>query len=297
MASPEYEQLRKALKPGLAIPGDPPELVREKMLKIHPTRVPKDVRVEEVTLGGVPAAWVDTPESEGSTRVLLHVHGGAFVSTGVEHYIPYAGRLSRPFAARAVVFGYRLAPEHRYPAALDDSVAVYRALLEGGTPADRIVVSGDSCGGGIGVALLLRLRDAGEPLPAAFVGLTGWYDLEMTGDSAMNPLGVDPYVDPEWIRARGRDYAGPDGDVRDPLLSPLHADLSGLPPMFLSCGQIDITRDDSTRLAAAAGRDGVAVTLDVNPEMIHGFHGLSDFVPEGRQSLERAGEFVKRHLP
>jgi acetyl esterase/lipase len=297
MASPEYEQLRKVLKPGLAIPTDPPELVREKMHRIHPTKYPDDVSVERVTLGGVDAAWVETPESEGSTRVLLHVHGGAFVSTGVEHYIPYAARLSRPFAARAVVFGYRLAPEHRYPAALDDTLAVYRALLDAGTPPDRIVVGGDSCGGGIGIALLLRLRDEGAPLPAAFIGLTGWYDLEMTGDSARDPRGVDPYVDPEWIRARGRDYAGPNGDVRNPLISPIHADLSGLPPLFLSCGEIDITRDDSTRLAARAGRDGVAVTLEVNPEMIHGFHGLSDLIPEGRASLARAGEFVRRHIP
>jgi acetyl esterase/lipase len=297
MASPQYEQLRKALKPGLAIASDPPELVREKMHRIHPTQYPKDVTVTRTVLGGVDAAWVDTPESSGSTRVLLHVHGGAFVSTGVEHYIPYGARLSRPFAARAVVFGYRLAPEHRFPAALDDTHAVYRALLDAGTPPDRIAVSGDSCGGGIGIALLLRLRDAGEPLPAAFVGLTGWYDLEMTGESAKNPRGVDPYVDPEWIRARGRDYAGPGVDVRQPLISPLYADLSGLPPLFLSCGEIDITRDDSTRLAARAGRDGVAVTLEVNPEMIHGFHGLSDLIPEGRESLERAGEFVRRHLP
>jgi len=297
MASPEYEQLRKVLKPGLAIPSDPPELVREKMHRIHPTKVPGDVEVEATTLGGVAAAWVGTPESVDSTRVLLHVHGGAFVSTGVEHYIPYAAHLSRPFAARGVVFGYRLAPEHRYPAALDDTLAVYRALLDAGTPPDRIAVSGDSCGGGIGVAPLLRLRDAGVPLPAAFVGLTGWYDLEVTGDSAHHPRGVDPFVDPEWIRARGRDYAGPTGDVRHPLLSPIHADLSGLPPLFLSCGEIDITRDDSTRLAARAGRDGVAVTLEVNPEMIRYFHGLSAMIPEGLASLEREGEFVRRHLP
>ena len=297
MASPEYEQLRKVLKPGLAIPSDPPETVREKMHRIHPTKFPPDVTVAHTTLGGVHAAWVDTPESTGSTRVVLHVHGGAFVSTGVEHYIPYAARISRPFAARVAVFGYRLAPEHRYPAALDDTHAVYRALLEAGTPPDRIAVSGDSCGGGIGIALLLRLRAEGLPLPAAFVGLTGWYDLEMTGDSARHPRGVDPYVDPEWIRVRGRDYAGPHADVRDPLISPIHADLTGLPPLFLSCGEIDITRDDSTRLAARAGRDGVAVTLEVNPEMIHGFHGLSDLIPEGRAALERAGEFVRRHIP
>jgi acetyl esterase/lipase len=312
MASPEYEQLRKVLKPGLAIPSDPPELVREKMHRIHPTKYPDDVKVHHAIHAGVDAASVETPESapqvarsepkaseghQAATRVLLHVHGGAFVSTGVEHYIPYAAHLSRALRARVVVFGYRLAPEHRYPAALDDTLAVYRAVLDAGTPPDRIAIGGDSCGGGIGIALLLRLRAAGLPLPAAFVGLTGWYDLEMTGDSARHPRGVDPYVDPEWIRARGRDYAGPNGNVRDPLLSPIHADLSGLPPMFLSCGEIDITRDDSTRLAARAGRDGVAVTLEVNPEMIHGFHGLAAIIPEGRAALERAGEFVRRHIP
>src|SRR5262249_20803747 len=215
MASAESEQLRKVLRPGLAIPSEPAELVREKMHRIHPTKYPGDVKVERTTMGGVDAAWVDTPESAGSTRVLLHVHGGAFVSTGVEHYIPYAARLSRPLRARAVVFGYRLAPAHPYPAAPAHPPAGYRAPVAGGTPPDRIAIGGDSCGGGIGVALLLRLRDEGAPLPAAFIGLTGWYDLEMTGDSAKSPRGVDPYVDPEWIRARGRDYAGPGGDVRN----------------------------------------------------------------------------------
>jgi monoterpene epsilon-lactone hydrolase len=240
---------------------------------------------------------VDTPASAGSDRVLLHVHGGAFVSTGIEHYIPYAARLSRPVRARTLVYAYRLAPEHRYPAALDDTLSVYRGLLAHGVAPERIAVSGDSCGGGIGVALLLRLRAAGEPLPAAFFGLTPWFDLEMEGDSARHPRGVDPFVDPEWIRERGRDYAGPDTDVRDPLLSPVHADLGGLPPLFLSVGGVDITRDDSTRLAARAGGEGVAVTLEIWPEMIHGFHGLADLIPEGREALEHAGEFVRRHIP
>lgn len=297
MASREFEQLRKVLKPGLAVPSDPPALVREKMHAVHPTQVPSDVHATRVTLGGVPAAWVETPESRGSERVLLHVHGGAFVSTGIEHYIPYAGRLSRPFRARVVIFAYRLAPEHRFPAALDDSVSVYRALLAEGVSPARIAVLGDSCGGGIAVAMLCRLRDAGEPLPAAYVGLTPWFDLEQTGESSSGLRGVDPYVDPQWIRNRGRDYVGPDGDVRNPLASPIHANLSGLPPMFLSVGEIDTTRDDSTRLAAHAGRDGVAVTLEVNPEMIHGFHGLSDLIPEGHAALERAAEFVRRYAP
>jgi acetyl esterase/lipase len=297
MTSPEYQKLRKLLQPGLAVASDPPMLVREKMHRVHPTQYGADVRVTPVALGGVSSAWVETPESRGSERVLLMVHGGAFVSTGLEHYIPYAERLSRPFGARVLVFAYRLAPEHRFPAQLDDGVAVYRALLGQGISPARITVIGDSCGGGIGVALMCRLRDAGDPLPAAFVGLTPWFDLEQTGDSANEPRGVDPYVNAAWIRKRGEDYVGPGGNLRDPLASPIHADLSGLPPLFLSVGEIDTTRDDSTRLAARAGRDGVAVTLEVNPDMIHGFHGLSGMIPEGRAALERAAEFVRRHVP
>ena len=295
MASREFEQLRKVLKPGLAVASDPPALVREKMHAVHPTAVPTDVRATRVSLGGVAAAWVETPESQGSELVLLHVHGGAFVSTGIEHYVPYSARLSRLFRARVVIFAYRLAPEHRFPAALDDSLAVYRALLAEGVSPGRIAVLGDSCGGGIGLALLCRLRDAGDPLPAAFVGLTPWFDLEQTGDSAVHPRGVDPYVNADWIRRRGEDYVGPGGNPRDPLASPIHAQLAGLPPLYLSVGEVDTTRDDSTRLAARAGRDGVAVTLEIDPEMIHGFHGLSDLVPEGRAALVRAAEFVRRH--
>ena len=294
MASKEFEQLRKVLKPGLAVASDPPMLVREKMHRVHPTQFPADVRVREQKLGGVASAFVETPESDGSDLVLLHVHGGAFVSTGLEHYIPYAARLSRAFRARVAIFAYRLAPENRFPAALDDAVAVYRALLSEGISPGRIAVAGDSCGGGIGVAMLCRLRDDSSPLPAAFVGLTPWFDLEQTGESSQHLRGVDPYVNAEWIRKRGLDYVG-DGDIRNPLASPIHANLSGLPPMFLSVGEIDTTRDDSTRLAARAGRDGVAVTLEVNPEMIHGFHGLSDLLPEGHAALLRAAEFVRRH--
>jgi len=296
MASAAFEKLRKVLKPGLAVPSDPPELVREKMHRVHPTHVPEDASVEHATLGGVPAAWISTRDVGDSRLVVLHVHGGAFVSTGIEHYVPYASTIGRAARGRVVVFAYRLAPEHRFPAALDDTLAVYRALISEGVAPERIAITGDSCGGGIGLALLLRLREAGLPLPAAYVGFTPWFDLEMRGDSALAPQGVDPYVDPEWIRARGRDYVGPDGDVRDPLASPIHADLSGLPPMLLQVGQVDITRDDSTRLAARAARDGVAVTLEAWPEMIHGFHGLAELIPEGREALARAGEFVRRYL-
>jgi monoterpene epsilon-lactone hydrolase len=297
MASPEYEGLRKHLKPGLADPKDSWELAREKMTAVHPTKHPDDVQSERIQLGGVPCAWVSTPEVGDADRVLFMCHGGAFISTGLEHYIPYAGRFSRPIQARVLIFEYSLAPQARFPTQINEGVAAYRALLETGVSPEKVCFIGDSCGGGIGIGILLTLRDAGDPLPAAFVGVTPWFDLEVKGEAALNPRGVDPYVEPEWIRNRGRDYVGEEGDLRDPRVSPIHADLSGLPPVFLSVGEIDTTRDDSTRLATHAGACGVNVTLEVVPEMIHGFHGLSDLFPESRDALQRIGEFVRRHIP
>lgn len=297
MASRQFEELMKSLRPGLAVPDDPLEEVRRKMAAAHAAPVSPEVRVERIEVAGLDAAWISAPGNEHATRVLLHVKGGAFVSCGVDDYRNYAYSLSKTHAARVLVFAYRLAPEHPFPAALDDAIAAYRWLLAAGVSPERIGVSGDSCGGGIAVAMLVSLRDAGIPLPAGAISLGGWFDLEASGESAREPLGVDPFVDPEWIRRRGRDYVGPDGDPRHPLASPLYADLRGLPPLFLQAGQVDVTRDDATRLASAAARQGVAVTLDVWPEMIHGFQGLAGFLPEARQALRRTGAFLREHVP
>ena len=297
MASPAYEALRKQLQPGLAIASDSWEVARAKMIAVHPTEYPDDVTVERLELGGVQSAWVSTPESEASNRSMLFVHGGAFFATGIIHYIPYAASLSRRFRARMLIFEYRLAPEHPFPAALDDTVAVFRAALAAGLVPDRTGFVGDSCGGGIAVAALCALRDAGAALPACFIGLTPWFDAAQTGDSAVNPRGMDPYVEAAWIRKRFETYAGAGGDLRDPRLSPIEANLTGLPPFYLGVGQIDTTCDDSTRLATNCGRDGVAVTLDISPEMIHGFHGLCGLFPEADAGVERAGEFVRTQLP
>jgi acetyl esterase/lipase len=196
-----------------------------------------------------------------------------------------------------LIFEYRLAPEHPFPAALEDTLAVYRAAVAAGLAPERTGFVGDSCGGGIAVAAMCALRDAGDPLPGCFVGLTPWFDAAQAGDSAVNPRGLDPYVEAEWIRARFATYAGADGDLRDPLLSPIEANLAGLPPFYLGVGQVDTTCDDSTRMAAKCGRDGVAVTLDIAPEMIHGFHGLCGLFPEADAALARAGAFVQTHLP
>jgi len=297
MASPEYENLRKMLKPGLAVASDPYEVVREKMHAVHPTQYPDDVEVERLELGGVRAAWVSTPGAEDEDRAMVFVHGGAFVSTGIPHYIPYAERLSRLLRARMLIFEYSLAPEAPFPMQINQTVALYRDAISRGLNPERTGFIGDSCGGGIAVAALCTLREAADPLPACLVGLTPWFDAEQHGDAALHPRGIDPYVNRDWIRARFLDYAGSESKLSDPRVSPIWADLSGLPPFFLGVGQVDTTCDDSTRLAANCARDGVAATLDVVPEMIHGFHGLAGAFPEATEAVRRAGEFVRRHIP
>ena len=190
MASDEYEQLRATLEPGLAVAEDDTLLVREKMTAVHPTAVPDDARVERVDLAGVPCAWVTTPEVEGSPRVVLHVHGGAFVAGLLEHYIPVCAGLARHVPARFLVHQYSLAPEARFPTPIDETIRVYEALLASGVDAAQVAFAGDSCGGGIALATLCKLRDEGKPLPAGFIGLTPWFDLEQQGESALTPRGV-----------------------------------------------------------------------------------------------------------
>ena len=299
MASREYEALLAALKDRpLVAPQDTLEQAREKLEAVHGHPVAESTRVEWVSLGGVRCAWVDVPETRDADRTLLLCHGGAYVAACGDGYLFYAEMLSKPCAARVLLVDYRLAPAHRHPAALEDCAAAYRGLLAAGHPPERVGFIGDSCGGTLALTSLLHLRDAGVPLPALAVTLGGWFDLEASGDSARHPLGPDPFAHPEFTRARGRDYVGPDGDLRDPRVSPVHADFDGLPPLFLQVGQVDLTRDDAVRVAERAGRAGVEVTLEIVPGMIHGFQGLASAgIPEAVAAIERAADFIRARIP
>ncbi len=297
MASEQYKKLMSLMPGGNVDHRDPVEVVRSKMHAIHPTSASPGTWLETVDLDGIEATWIATSENRTSDRVVVHVHGGAFVSTIVQHYLDYGEHLSRHLGARVLCFQYRWAPEHPHPAALDDTLKAWRALLARGVRADRTAFLGDSCGGGIALAAACRLRDAGEPMPACIVGLTPWLDAEQTGDAAVEPRGEDPFVSPLWIRARFRDYAGPRGDLRDPFISPLLANLAGLPPIYLAVGQIDTTADDSTRLLLRAGRDGASVTVDLVNEMVHGYVGLCGQFPEATDAMQRMGDWVKRRIP
>ena len=296
MTSPEYQAVVAALPVGWPDPKDSIEAVRAKFAEVGGGPLDADVRVEKTSLGGVEAAWVSTPESVDD-RVLLHAHGGAFVSGSADDFLSMAAQVARLARARVAVFSYRVAPEHPFPAALDDSLAVYRGALDAGLPAQRIGLSGDSCGGGLAISTLLEVREAGLPQPALCVGIGAWLDLEMQSEAARQPPGLDPFLDAEWIRCRGRDYVGPQGDLRDPRVSPLHANLEGIAPIFLQVGGLELTRDDAAHFAERARAAGVEAECDLWPEMIHAFQILPGGIPEGEQARERMGDWIRQRIP
>lgn len=254
-----------------------------------------DVRVERTAVGGVPAEWVAV-EAARSDRTVLYLHGGAYYMGSAASHRDLAARLSRAAEARVLLAEYRLAPEHRFPAALEDAVAVYRGLREQGTEPSRLVVGGDSAGGGLAVAMLVALRDAGDPLPRAAVLISPWTDLAGTGPSMETRAAADPWLDPEGIRRAPALYLG-DTDPRHPLASPLYADLHGLPPLLVHVGRDECLLDDSTRLADRARSAGVDVTLKIWDDMWHVFHSFAAEVPEARQAIDAIGAFVARVLP
>jgi epsilon-lactone hydrolase len=255
---------------------------------------PRGTRTEQVLAGGVPAEWVTTPGA-ATDRVLLYLHGGSYNAGSPRTHRALAARLSRASGARALTPDYRLAPEHRFPAAVEDATAVYRWLLANDIRPERIVVAGDSAGGGLALALAVALRDAGEPLPAAVGCISPWTDLAGTGASMVTRAKADPILSPSANTPEARCYLG-DADLRTPLASPLYADLHGLPPLLLQVGDDEILLDDSTRLAERAREAGVEVRLAVWPGMWHVWHAFAPFVPEAQRAIDELGAFVRERV-
>ena len=254
-----------------------------------------DITCEKVDAAGVPAAWVVAPGAERE-RVLLYLHGGGYVIGSINTHRDLAGRLSRAAVARVLLIDYRLAPEHPYPAAVDDATTAYRWLLRNGATPAHTVIAGDSAGGGLTVAALVALRDAAEPLPAAGVCLSPWVDLEGIGESMTTKAGVDPIVQRPGLLWFAHLYLG-GGNPRTPLAAPLYADLHDLPPLCIQVGQAETLLDNATRLADRAKAAGVDVTLEAWEEMIHVWHLFAAMLPEGQQAIERLGEYIRQRTP
>jgi epsilon-lactone hydrolase len=251
-------------------------------------RVPRDFNVSPVHAGGVKAEMVSC---QGSERDILYLHGGGYVVGSPLLFRDLTWRLAKAARARVLCIDYRLAPEHPYPAALQDAVAGYRLLLSCGVRASRIVVMGDSAGGGLALATLLKLRDEGAALPGAAVALSPWTDLALTGASCARNLKYDVFKLEELRMLAAAYLAG--ADPRSPYASPLFGNLAGLPPVLIQVGSDEMLLDDSVRLTEALRSAGGEAELEIWPRMPHGWHLYARILPEGQRAITRIGDFVQ----
>jgi acetyl esterase/lipase len=268
--SKELQEIIALIPPDFADPAADFIAVRAMFAPFHGHPVSADLAVNTRQFGGVRCGDFQLPGASPALTA-FHCHGGAFVSTPLDEYHFYAEIIARQTGSRVVMPDYRLAPEHPYPAAHDDCFNAYCGLLETGTDPASIALVGESCGGSLAVGLLLRLRDNKLPLPACFVSLTGWFDLTVSGEPV---AGHDPFLTPQWVRNRSRDYLAGKLAPEDPRVSVANADLRDLPPMYLQIGQFDTVREGAVALGVNALRAGVSVTMESWPGMIQGWHGL-----------------------
>jgi acetyl esterase/lipase len=283
------------LKPGMH-PGIP-IAERRKRLKAYGIyeswllRPPASTQTDELTLDGVPALRVARPVSEPG-RQILFLHGGGYITGSPALYRHVLWRFADAARATVIAIDYRLAPEHPFPAALDDAVTAWHALLARGADPRRCAVLGDSAGGGLALALALRLRDEGDPMPGAVAAISPWTDLAITGESCKDDS-ADPLLKSSCLKPFAAQYLG-GADPRDPYASPLYGDPCGLPPTLLQVGSDEILRDDSVRMAARMRAAGCEVTLEVWPRMPHVWHAFAPAMPEAGRAIKRVGAFVQQ---
>jgi epsilon-lactone hydrolase len=278
----------------LDLGGDVAEQRRifEEMMAAIPLRA--DVTTAPGSLGGIPVVNVEVAGADPE-RTIFYLHGGAYAIGTAASSVGLASDLARRAGTRLVTVDYRLAPEHPQPAAIQDAVAAYRGLLDSGASASTIAVAGESAGAGLAAALLVALNHAGLPQPTSAVLMSPWADLTLSGDSINSKAALDPALTPEGLARRAADYVA-GSDRTGELVSPIFADLTGLPPLLIQAGSHEILLDDAARLAARAAAADVAVTLEVTPGVPHVFQGFAAILDEGDAALTSAGEFLRAHL-
>ena len=252
------------------------------------------VKVERGDVNGLKAEWL-VPRRAPEGKLLLYLHGGAYIMGDCATHRQFVSYLARAAGVCALLPEYRLAPEYRFPAAVDDALGLYRALLADGYAAEDIVVAGDSAGGGLAMALLLSLRDAGDPLPAAACLLSPWLDLAATGESMSTHADRDPWFKPEDMQFVSSYYCEHD-QLRNPLVSPVYGDLSGLPPICIQVGADEILLSDSTRAAEMIEAAGGKVDIEIWPDMWHVFQMFVCQMPESRAAIAKLGAYIRKVL-
>jgi acetyl esterase/lipase len=258
-------------------------------------RMPRGIIWEQGQLNGVQGEWI-TPDKITANRCLLYLHGGGYVLSTPHVHRVLVGRLARTLSCRAFMPEYRLAPEHPFPAAIDDVTAAYHGIVASGYAPSQVVVAGDSAGGGLTAALLLRLRDRGEPLPAAACLISALLDCTFSGGRLPELQQRDPYLRLDDLSKMAKHYYTVQ-DPKHPLISPLWADLNGLPPLFVLAGENDILCDEAVQFAEHARQADVAVDLKIGLGMVHAFPLFAGFIPEGKIAIAEIGTFFEKHLP
>lgn len=287
MSAQELEVINQLLRAGPKdiAADDWPRLRANMEEQLAAFPLPSGIERKEVKVGGLAAEWSFSAHAASDTA-LLYLHGGGYCIGSVRTHRPLTSEIAKSFAGRVLSPEYRLAPEHKFPTAIDDAVAAYRFLLDSGIKPARLAIAGDSAGGGLTLATLIAIRDRGLPLPAAGWALSPWTDLEGRGASLATKAATDLIVDPEKLHVYAKAYAG--GRRGDPLASPLNADLKGLPPLLLHAGSAEVLLDDSTRFAARAGAADVECRLEIWPHMPHVWHIFSPMLSEARDAVAGA---------
>ena len=290
MASPQLQQTLDMFKEMGAKMAEAKDINAMRAIMIE-AQAPAGVTCTPVDAGGVSAEW-SVADGADQDKVILYVHGGGYVMGSAGSHRDMTGRLSQAAGSRVLSLNYRLAPEHPFPAPVDDAGAAYRWLLGQGIQASNIAIAGDSAGGGLAFAALIAIRDAGEPVPAAGIGISPWVDMEGTGESMTTRAAVDPVVQKEGLLGMAKIYLG-GADPKNPLAAPLHANLAGLPPLLIQVGDAETLLNDATRITERARKADVDVTLKVWDEMPHVWHLFAPILPEGQQAIEEIGAFFK----
>lgn len=295
MTSPESQRIRATLMNDRHAPEQPLSVQRREWEQAAAqAALPLGVTVAPVDAGGVPAEWVSGPDPAGPAA-LLYVHGGGFTAGSCVTHRELAARLALAAGVRVLLLDYRLAPEHPFPAALEDVAAGYRWLLDQGLAPQQIALGGDSAGAGLALVALVWLRERGLPAPAAAVLISPWLDLALTGPTLQSRATLDPLCSREGLARAAEAYlAG--ADALAPLASPLYADPRGLPPLLIQSGDHEVLLSDATRLAKRARAAGVEVVLEVWEQMWHVWHAWAGVLPEGQQAIARIGTFLREHL-
>jgi acetyl esterase/lipase len=304
MASPQLERVVEYLR-GLAADAASPDIEASRRMVDRYGDVDPSVRVLDadarpLRVEDVPCEWLLAPGADPDRR-LLYIHGGGWTSGGLESHRPLSARLSAATGCAVLAVDYRLAPENPYPAGLDDCLTSYDWLRQNGpsgaAPAQSVFVSGDSAGGNLTLALLLALKERGQPLPNAAIPISPATDFLATGESYRTRADQDPILTmgPEGIRLLAEVYLQGNGKPEDPLVSPLYGDFAGLPPLLFHVGDAEILLDDSQMAAEKARAAGVDVTLSVWPEMPHVWHAFAPFLPEATDAIAEIGAFVRKH--